>query len=260
MEDQAGEPSGDDSRTNGDTDDTSQTESSSNSSSRQGGADPERTPQIISGEFTLSHPDIALTQAAEEVPDVTIRPEHVVPDPDGTFLVFSVFGGDIDAFVRALDDDDTVSDPLVLSNMHESRCYRVTLTGEPMTVTQLVTRNRGRLVDVVGSGGEWEIGAQFPDRDTFMQFRKDCTDRNVSFRLHRLSWDDGDTDLQRNVLSTEQLDALKRAYEAGYFDVPRSVSQLELADQLEISPSAVSQRLRRATSRLVEATLDTEES
>lgn len=56
-------------------------------------------------------------------------------------------------------------------------------------------------------------------------------------------------------LTPKQWEALELAYEAGYYDQPRSVDLETLADELEISKSAVSQRLRAAEATIVEGVL-----
>jgi len=50
------------------------------------------------------------------------------------------------------------------------------------------------------------------------------------------------TDKQREVLDT--------AREMGYFEVPRDATAAEIAEELDISPQAVSERMRRAISAL----------
>lgn len=54
-------------------------------------------------------------------------------------------------------------------------------------------------------------------------------------------------------VTVKQWQALELAYERGYYDCPRKADLSELADELGISKSAVSQRLRAAEARLVEA-------
>jgi len=63
----------------------------------------------------------------------------------------------------------------------------------------------------------------------------------------RLSDDDDDGVV---ALTEKQQELLAVAHEEGYFDVPRGISQDELADRLGVSKSAVSQRLRRAIGEL----------
>ena len=57
-------------------------------------------------------------------------------------------------------------------------------------------------------------------------------------------------------LTPKQWEALELAYEAGYYDQPRSVDLQTLADELAISKSAVSQRLRAAEGTIVEGVLE----
>lgn len=53
-------------------------------------------------------------------------------------------------------------------------------------------------------------------------------------------------------LTGRQRDALVVAFDAGYYDVPRTVSRDELADHLDCAPSTASEHLRKAERRLVE--------
>ena len=224
---------------------------------RPGRDDPLRT---ILGDFSLTHPDIALTGATADVPGVTVRPEHVAADGGETMLVFTVRGDDLDRFERTLESSAAVADPLLLSDDADGRCYRVTLGGEVRTVSTMLTRIGVRTLDVVGSEGAWSVRAQFRSRELFLALRNYCGAHDISFRLHRLSLEDGGDDWRLRGLTPEQWDALRQAHEAGYFKVPREITQSELADRLGISPSAVSQRLRRAMSQLIEAQLPTGES
>ncbi|MFB6224144.1 MAG: helix-turn-helix domain-containing protein, partial [Haloarcula sp.] len=51
--------------------------------------------------------------------------------------------------------------------------------------------------------------------------------------------------------TAEQQAALAAAHSEGYFEVPRGISQAELAKKLDISPSAVSQRIRRGMDQII---------
>jgi hypothetical protein len=54
----------------------------------------------------------------------------------------------------------------------------------------------------------------------------------------------------RNELSPEQLTVLRTAHRMGYFDAPRRVSADEIAAELDIAQSTLSERLRLAEKRL----------
>lgn len=216
--------------------------------------------RTLRGEFTLTHADIALTQATAAVPGVTVRPEQVVADGAETVLVFTVQGDELDTFEQALESSERVLELLLLSDDADGRCYRATLGGEVLAVSTILTRIGVRLLDVVGSEGEWNVRAQFRSRELFLQLRDYCGAHDIAFRLRRLSRDDGEADWRLSGLTPEQWDTLRQAHEAGYFNVPREITQSELADRLGVSPSAVSQRLRRAMSQLIDAQLPTDDS
>lgn len=102
----------------------------------------------------------------------------------------------------------------------------------------------------------WVQRARFADRATFDELRE-FWQRNVSFRLRRLTHigDDADErfgDSSGGGLTDAQLAAVRTAYELGYFEIPRRASLEDVADELDISASSCSERLRRAQTHLVE--------
>jgi hypothetical protein len=66
------------------------------------------------------------------------------------------------------------------------------------------------------------------------------------------------TEIDVSSITSKQRQALERALEAGYYDEPREADLADLADELGISRSAVSQRLNAAETKLVKAFLDDE--
>lgn len=108
-------------------------------------------------------------------------------------------------------------------------------------------------IDVVADG--WRQTGWFADRDAFSAFSSFWR-RNAGFRLHRLTRD-GESEPPGDGLTDRQHEALRIAYERGYFDIPRRASLEEVAEELDIAPSSVSERLRRAQTRLIEETVAT---
>ena len=108
-------------------------------------------------------------------------------------------------------------------------------------------------IEVVPGG--WRQTGWFADRDAFTKFSS-FWQRNVGFRVHRLT-QDGESEPPGDGLTDRQLEALRIAYERGYFDIPRRASLEDVADELDITPSSVSERLRRAQTQLIEETVAT---
>ncbi|SFH06156.1 HTH DNA binding domain-containing protein [Halopelagius inordinatus] len=108
-------------------------------------------------------------------------------------------------------------------------------------------------ITVVSDG--WRQTGWFADRDVFREFSS-FWQRNADFRLHRLTRD-GESEPPGDGLTDRQHEALRIAYELGHFDIPRQASLEDVAAELDISPSAVSERLRRAQTGLIEETVAT---
>ena len=66
----------------------------------------------------------------------------------------------------------------------------------------------------------------------------------------------GDVGERSYGLTDEQRVALTTAYRAGYFNEPRDISLSEVADEMGLSSTAMSGRLRRGVGNLIAATLD----
>jgi hypothetical protein len=103
--------------------------------------------------------------------------------------------------------------------------------------------------------GGWRQTGWFADRDAFRKFSS-FWQRNAGFRLHRLT-QDGESEPPGDGLTDRQHEALRIAYELGHFDIPRQASLEDVAAELDISPSSVSERLRRAQTQLIEETVAT---
>ena len=99
----------------------------------------------------------------------------------------------------------------------------------------------------------WRQRGWFADREAFRAFAA-FWQANAGFHLHRLTRD-GDPEPAGQGLTDRQDEALRIAYELGYFEIPRGASLDAVADELGISAASASERLRRAQTRLLEETM-----
>ncbi len=98
----------------------------------------------------------------------------------------------------------------------------------------------------------WIQTGWFADRAVLDEFRT-FWQRNGEFTLRRLTRD-GEVKEPRERLTDPQREALWTAYEMGYFEIPRTADLNEVATELGITASSLSERLRRAQTHLVETT------
>jgi predicted DNA binding protein len=186
---------------------------------------------------------------------VTVEPEYwTTVEPDRTFVFVTVYGAEYDGFETALESDPTVSEPVLVDRYPDRRVYRVTLADCAVTFTAKTAELGGRLLDLSSSRDGWLVQLRFPDRDRLVAYNEYCREREISVTVDHLRVsDDGNDGVV--ALTDKQQELLTVAHEEGYFDVPRGITQNELADRLDVSKSAVSQRLRRAIGELCESTL-----
>lgn len=206
-------------------------------------------------EAHVAHPDLALTPTVRTVSGATVERERlVVRDRNPSYLFFSVAYGSFDRFEEALAADRTVTDPLAVSTDDARRLYRVTLTEDRKRLAP-VPASLGINVERAHSQDDgWALRLQLPDREVLSAFNDYCDEADIRVEINTLTRASsteavtyGLTDAQRNLLVI--------AHEEGYFEDPRGASLQELAEQFEVSPTALSRRLRRAQDNLIRAVL-----
>ncbi len=115
-----------------------------------------------------------------------------------------------------------------------------------MVVEQNATVQRATAHD-----DQWDLRVLFSDRERISATHQSAQNNDYQpdiTRVYNLS----DIQKARFDLTEGQHEALMTAVTHGYFRIPREISQDELADKLEVSHQAVSERLRRAFQGLAE--------
>ncbi len=125
----------------------------------------------------------------------------------------------------------------------------------------LVLRQEAIPNRIVLQNGVFEVVATTRDWDQFRSLADELRDTLGQFELLSVTQDEEpreplDSGRLKEVLvsqlSDDQLEILETAYNRGYFSVPREISETELADELDLAQSTVSERLRTAERALFE--------
>lgn len=222
-------------------------------------ADSQRTKSpskgTITAEIRLEHDRLVLVPTLERTSAITVELEYETTLESGETLCFlTASGDDFETFERELAADPTVTDPLVIDCYSDRRIYRVTLTDHAISVTPATAAVGGRIRHTESHIGGWTLELRLPDRDALVQLNEHCQDEGIGFAVNHLRIATGNEDGLVG-LTDKQQHLLTVAYEEGYFEVPREISQTELAAELDVSKSAISQRLRRAIAELCASTL-----
>ncbi|WP_435075036.1 helix-turn-helix domain-containing protein [Halorubrum sp. HHNYT27] len=167
-----------------------------------------------------------------------------------------VAGSDIERLRTELEHDPTVTEAEYLGTIGDDNRFKLRFEdGVPLFPPE-TTEMGVQVLSARHADGDWNILMHVPTHSTLHEIQSHYHDHGITFRVKRLHIA-RETDIgAETALPPGQREALLVAYRNGYFQVPRDVSQEEVADELGISKSGVSQRLRRSIDRLIEATLD----
>lgn len=157
-------------------------------------------------------------------------------------------------FESVLGNDRRITDLQRLERTDAGALYRAEWEVDA-PIIHCVASTNGVVVRAHGTVEEWRLRIWFEDGTDTSTFQECCASRDVPLEVHRLkSLTDVLSDGHTN-LSQAQHEVMVLAYREGYFEEPRRVSQRELADELDISSTAVGRRLRRGFNSLLEETI-----
>jgi predicted DNA binding protein len=202
-------------------------------------------------EFRLPAEEFCL---AETVPitDASFEFVQIVAHDDGVLPFVRALGDErtLDDLDGLLEADPTLESTECVAKMDGSRIYRTTWT-EPIRATvDSLLEEGGTILEATTTDGQWQLQALFPDRDSLSRTYEHCEDRGVAMTVDRIYGFDDDRH-QRFGLTTQQRETMLAALKQGYYDVPRESSLTDLAETLDVSHQALSERLRRGHGNLV---------
>jgi len=106
-------------------------------------------------------------------------------------------------------------------------------------------------------GDTLSVSVAVPDREELAAVVAALRERDAAVRLERLSTSSNggssgrSLELGADAVTDKQREAVRAAVSAGYYEAPRGADLADLADELGVSRSAVSQRLAAVEARLV---------
>jgi hypothetical protein len=200
----------------------------------------------------------ALEASLERASEVTVSIEKQTTSADESLdLTIWASGDRLGEFEEGLDADRTVSRWIAVGGTETRRLYRIRLTQQASSSIDYHGWTDGKAVFLSAERdvGTWTVEGYFPDRSVLQDLAAGCESNDVQFDLLELSDSDGLQDSQQFGLSDVQLETLLTALDRGYYSVPRQVNLQELAEPLDVSHQAVSERLRRGVGSLIRSTV-----
>lgn len=185
--------------------------------------------------------------------DVTV--ETMVPTSEGSIPYLWVPLEVVDSVLEGLETNSSVAAAAVVDDLDDSVLVKIEWDDRVNGVLESIRENEAIVTNAVGTASQWTFRLRFPSYENLSTFYTTCVEQGISLELVQLHEAVSPDSQHRFGLTGAQRDLIVSAYEAGYFDVPRKTTLVELGERLGISDSAVSQRLRRGLSTLINSTL-----
>ena len=205
-------------------------------------------------EFTVAADEFPLGSSFTDLDDVTVELEKIVPTTATVVPYLWVSGVGPDEVQAALDAHRASQEITIVDSIAGRHLLRVDWNPEYDEFLEIMVEANVALLSAQGTASAWEFVIRGDDHESISAFQAYCRDAGVPIELTSLSELSPEEDGEYG-LTDPQREALRLAYERGYFAEPRERTLEEIAEELDISRQALASRLRRAHRQLVERTL-----
>ena len=164
---------------------------------------------------------------------------------------------DFDLVEDAIEADPAISGSDLLTEVDGRRLYRVEFSelGEETDLLPELIEVGAVLQSVIGTNEGWTLRGRFPNRTALDHIYQFCRNHQIDIRIDAVYDQRTWTKDGLPTLTEPQREILVEAVESGYLSIPRECSLATLAERLDISESAASERFRRAVGNLIEQTV-----
>ncbi|ESS06926.1 MAG: putative DNA binding protein [uncultured archaeon A07HB70] len=210
----------------------------------------------VTAKVLLKHDRLAFVPTLRALDGVEISViAQGTTDPERTVFPFYVEYEDRAELERSFDADETVARYELVDWTDEAGIYNTEYTPDTKLISTVVTEVNGVLAHTETRGGGWLARLLLPNRAALGTVWEYASENDIEFEIVEIYGNDGVAGETSYGLTDEQRATLLLAYERGYFSEPREVALGGIADELGLSSTATSGRLRRGIRNLVAATL-----
>lgn len=205
--------------------------------------------------FTVPTSQFPLGTVFNQLPDVTVELERIIPARDVVIPYFWVRGTDVTDIESAFNEHPGVQDIRSVDSVEAQHLLRVEWAPEHDDVLTTLTETQVPLIKGTGTLDQWTFEIRGDDRSDVAAFQQRCRELDIQItltELHALTPVETATEA---ALTDAQEEALVLAFERGYFESPRAVTMEELGQELGISQQAIASRLRRGIRQILSQTL-----
>ena len=207
----------------------------------------------VIAEFNIPTEAVPGGETLRALPTAKIRLERIIPSDEAVHPIFWVTGVEGERFLDQLRDEDGITDVQKLAQLDYTILFVATWT-PGMSIIEGIKTLRAKILNAEGTADKWIFQVIAEERQRLEEFQQIFVDEGIPVELQRMS-SVLDEEADDHLLTSEERQTLVVAYEMGYFDEPRQVTQEDIGDQFGITGRAVSKRLRKGTRKLVATSL-----
>jgi predicted DNA binding protein len=210
----------------------------------------------ITAKIHIEHDRLALVPTLRALDGIKIRViSQGTTNPGTTVFPFLVEYDDRESLERAMDDDPTVASYELVDWGDGSGIYHIEHASETKLISAVVTDVNGFLANTETKGNGWLVRLLLPNKEALNSVWQYARENGISLDIIEIYGNESAESESSYGLTPEQRIALQTAYERGYFREPRDISLTEVAEEMGLSSTAMSGRLRRGMRNLVAATI-----
>ncbi len=207
-------------------------------------------------DITLPTEQFALSETFQTVPDATFETIPVAAHgPRGVMPFVWGSASDLQALDDAVRADETTDEVSRLSANANRILYQIRWRARVRVLIDVFVQANGSLLAAQGADDRWELRVLFPERASVSTTCENWRNYGIDPSIKRVNGVSGMVDCGGIELSECQHKSLVEAFEMDYYDVPRGITLDNLANELEVSHQALSERLRRGHRNLIQTTL-----
>jgi predicted DNA binding protein len=206
-------------------------------------------------ELSIPSTEFQLGQILSIEGDTTVSLETVVPLGDRSVPFFRLFGPARETFEADTRGHPAVEDIHVVTIHDDETMYALDWEVTPDSFLDVVLSLDGHVLEASGGADRWVFQIRFSSHSGLSAFQEACFEADIPINVKRIYNPTTPEAGPWYGLTTPQREALTYAVETGYYSLPRRTSTKEIAEEFDISDTAVTERLRRAIDTLVTNTL-----
>jgi hypothetical protein len=192
--------------------------------------------------FGVSAADWTLGRALALPDDARAIAETAVPTGGGPVPYIRLESGTVPEGDALVADGDLLDGVDELASGGETQLFRLDWADVPFPLFEAIRTEGGSVRTLEGDADRWRFEVRFPSESAVSAFHTRCRESEFDVRVRRLTQS---VTRGGSGLTSAQRAALRRALEEGYYRVPRGVTLGELAEEADVSDTALSQLLRR---------------